>query len=580
MKLLEYIAQNDLNAYAKLWLMRHSEDTLSHEDAAYGPTKTSYSSPYYDYEKAHEYYEQHKQLKGRSRSKSQLSDEGKEIWEVTEANIKKAKEAEQEATSNTFKGQVQQIQDAITALKAQAEGVRGAQKEAVQAKIQSLRDTLSKRKESLRNELKSRQEDTKNKNTRASETTKANNERLSKEAKAKKDQNVNKVSSAIEKMQNDIKKLGNSEQDQRRKEDIRQQMAKLRAGKSLENAKISETLAGAKQHNTAGLAKYKQKNAEDMTAYRAQNASEVKNASDSINGEIKNLRTGLSEFNTQNRAELKSNIEGHRNQIKALREANSANRKALQEKYKNISDQEFDKIAENYKKKGKKRARHSAEGYGDELYHYGTPRHSGRYPYGSGKRLHHYVDKFGGEEYNDIKQGAVDRGFSRKDRNTSARTDATSCNPSGSTTNCFYTAKAYMLRRLGIDAVASDVQTTDREEIIDTLNKNHKGIFVDVKVQNKDELSKAINTYVTNEDSLGFVFFNNGIFSSTGHVCVYEKHGDDVKIFDTQDVNDTNCKYSFMALKYGFYDNTVTFTEFNPEEIDEDLFYNKLESGV
>lgn len=569
------MAQNDLNTYAKYWLKVHSDDTLSHEDTAYGPTKTSYSSPYYDYEKAHEYYEQHKQLKGRS--KSQLSDEGKEIWEVTQHNIKKAKEAEQAANAETFKGQVQQIQDTITALKEQAAGVRGAQKEAIQAKIQSLRDELSKRKESLRNELKSRQEDTKKKNTRASETTKSNNERLSKEAKSKKEQNANKVSSSIEKMQNDIKKLGNSEQDKRKKESIRKQMAKLRADKSVENAKISEDLAGAKEVNRTGLAKYKQKNAEEMTSYRAQNASEVKNASASINGEIKNLRAGLSEFNTQNRAELKSNVDNHRNQIKALREANSANRKALQEKYKNISDQEFDKIAENYQKKGKKKARHSAEGYGDELYHIGTAT-SGRYPKGSGKRPYQHEGPSFGSEYDSIRQNALKHGLKTKNRPMSSRKDAKSCNPTDSKTNCFTTSKAYIMRRLGFDVVAKDVQTATRDEIIDTVNKNFKSIFKDVNVIDKKDLQNSIAKNINNEDSLGFVFFS-APDGSTGHVCVYEKHKNNVDIFDAQDVTDTDADWSFMAMKYGLFSHNVSFVEFIPSEIDDSLFYDNLESG-
>lgn len=48
-----------------------------------------YASPYYDPVKAHEYYEQHKQLKGRPTGR--LTDEGKEIWKITKMNIDQAK---------------------------------------------------------------------------------------------------------------------------------------------------------------------------------------------------------------------------------------------------------------------------------------------------------------------------------------------------------------------------------------------------------------------------------------------------------------------------------------------------------
>lgn len=52
-----------------------------------------YASEYYDPVKAHEYYEKHKELKGR-RSTAKLDDEGKEIWSYTKDQITEAKKAE------------------------------------------------------------------------------------------------------------------------------------------------------------------------------------------------------------------------------------------------------------------------------------------------------------------------------------------------------------------------------------------------------------------------------------------------------------------------------------------------------
>ena len=45
-----------------------------------------YASPYYDPEKAHEYYMRTRELKGRSTTS--LNDEGKKIWSYTKNNIK------------------------------------------------------------------------------------------------------------------------------------------------------------------------------------------------------------------------------------------------------------------------------------------------------------------------------------------------------------------------------------------------------------------------------------------------------------------------------------------------------------
>ncbi len=55
-----------------------------------------YASPYYDPEKAHEYYERTKELKGR-RSTSKLNDEGKIAWTYTKDQIKEQKKREIEA---------------------------------------------------------------------------------------------------------------------------------------------------------------------------------------------------------------------------------------------------------------------------------------------------------------------------------------------------------------------------------------------------------------------------------------------------------------------------------------------------
>lgn len=49
-----------------------------------------YASPYYDPQKAHEYYMRTRELKGR-RSATKLSDEGKKVWSYTKNEIKAEK---------------------------------------------------------------------------------------------------------------------------------------------------------------------------------------------------------------------------------------------------------------------------------------------------------------------------------------------------------------------------------------------------------------------------------------------------------------------------------------------------------
>jgi hypothetical protein len=351
---MDYAADMDLNKFAKDWLMkRHSsEDVLQHE--AYGQTKITYSSPYYDYQKAHDYYEAHKQLKGRKRSTSLLSDEGKEIWQVSQYNIKQAKEKENTSMSEQLKGQVSSIQSAIAQMKVLAAGQRGSQKLAIQARITELRAVLAKKKEALKSELKKKQEGIKTDNTRATEQNRKRNESLSEKAKQDKERNAQNAATKIERKQAEIKKLGSSQGDQKKKEALRKDIANIRADKSNKNARVSSNLSVEKASNSADLRDYKAKNSQDLTNYRATNSSQVKQASESINSSIKGLRQQLSDYNTKNRAMVKEDSDTMRNAIKQLREVNRQNRQILKDKYEGILDSEFDKIASAYPKKGKR----------------------------------------------------------------------------------------------------------------------------------------------------------------------------------------------------------------------------------
>ena len=68
-----------------------------------------YASPYYDPVKAHEYYEQHKHLKGRPTGR--LTDEGKQVWKVTKMNIDQAKKIENDKVRLVKLSSVQRFQN-------------------------------------------------------------------------------------------------------------------------------------------------------------------------------------------------------------------------------------------------------------------------------------------------------------------------------------------------------------------------------------------------------------------------------------------------------------------------------------
>lgn len=339
------------NELSRRWLLGHSLKHAASDGSqggqGYGPRQNAYSSPYYDYQKAHEYYEQHKQLKGRTRSKSQLSDEGKEIYEVAQYNIKQAKEKESESIKQTTQGQIDQIQNAITQLKGIADEQRGKYKELINARIQTLKEALANKKAQFKSELEKKRTYIKDDNTRESEKASKSKERLSERAKTEKERNAQNAQTRIAQKQEQLR----STKDPSAKESIRQDIAGIRADKSAQNAKISADLATNKSGVSVDLKNYKAKNTEELANYRASNAAGVKQATQSINNSIKQVREELKAYNTDSRYRQKGASTELRDHIKELRKASQANRKLLNDKYREIQNQEFDRIFAQYPKK-------------------------------------------------------------------------------------------------------------------------------------------------------------------------------------------------------------------------------------
>lgn len=99
-----------------------------------------YASPYYDPQKAHEYYMRTRELKGRSTTS--LNDEGKKIWSYTKNNIKSEKAVK-------VKDEQEKRDQKITELREKAE----ATKEQISSRLKELNEALtqnaSNRKKSI-----------------------------------------------------------------------------------------------------------------------------------------------------------------------------------------------------------------------------------------------------------------------------------------------------------------------------------------------------------------------------------------------------------------------------------------------
>ena len=355
----------------------------------YGPRQTSYASKYYDPVKAHEYYERTKQLKGRTRSVSSLDDEGKQMWSYVKEQITNEKQSKTESLKQELATSVAGIQAELSALRNLSGQERGRKKAEIQSRIKALRTQLASKKEQLQAELQSKQKEVadqkssksreiQNENRAITEYIQATNKQASESVKIQNAQKSEQVKSQKAAKQNELTKLREklkTTTDKEEKAKLREEIAKKSANKKEFSDKASAELANYKATNNASLAAFKESNSQsgqaqrnsnseslrsfkeekqsEMNEFRAANKADVKSATERTTAEITKLRDSLTKYNEDSRAQTTEKTTELRSQIKALREANAANRKLLTEEYKNIQNDEFDKIAESHTKKKK-----------------------------------------------------------------------------------------------------------------------------------------------------------------------------------------------------------------------------------
>lgn len=104
-----------------------------------------YASPYYDPVKAHEYYEAHKQLKGRHSTKG-FTDEGREAASYVKKNLKNKRDIEilksKVRRDTNIKRSSNSAKRTIENLREQAKSTRESYKNQTQSKIDQLREDL------------------------------------------------------------------------------------------------------------------------------------------------------------------------------------------------------------------------------------------------------------------------------------------------------------------------------------------------------------------------------------------------------------------------------------------------------
>ena len=256
-----------------------------------------YASPYYDPVKAHEYYEQHKHLKGRPTGR--LTDEGKQVWKVTKMNIDQAKKIENDEARLVKIYNVQQFQN-----KAKEQRI------IVQAKLTELLNTINAKYKTDTEDL--------------TETQKHQIEVNNRLKKQKAEDMKNKKAREIESLIEDTSDM-DEEEIEEYYEMINQKMSKINDKYSKEseqniydtnekNNKVREEIKNKKLILSEQKKKDTTKNREDAKQQREKIANELKD----------NVRKAVSDF-----------------QVKKAQ---------IQEKYEGIYQDEYDKIASEYTK--------------------------------------------------------------------------------------------------------------------------------------------------------------------------------------------------------------------------------------
>ncbi len=266
-----------------------------------------YSSPYYDPQKAHEYYIRTRELKGK-RSATKLNDQGKEAWSYTKESINKEKKikAELEKKSRDEK---------IETFRIEAKATR----ERIFAQLKQLNEMLNKSvaddRESVNIKKKSDLESVDKRKV-------AKIKKISEERDAK-----------IEVLMNEkIPESLSKEKRARRIAERNKKIAKLQGDAKAETSKLLESVQKEKSSIRTNASVKKVQIAENAKQERKQNSEDA----------------------STRRLEVASRL---KSSIAAAREAYKQAKKSLDSSYEEILQREFDKIATEMSKVTKRKSK-------------------------------------------------------------------------------------------------------------------------------------------------------------------------------------------------------------------------------
>lgn len=324
----------------------------------------TYASPYYDPVKAHEYYMEHRELKGRKKKTNtiDLNETGKTAAKVVKENLNKEKKEKAKRITEETSAKVKALRSLLSGLtKEQKE----ARRPAIEAAIAQLREQSSAAKEALGIEYENKYADEMGKikedssmkrefkrgstiglNEEGKEAARQVKEKLTEERQQKIEEHRTNTQNKIDEIKN-----GTTQKREEMNNDIsraREDLAKRKEDRkaSLDSYKSQTNgLIEAIRNRISGMTK----------AQRARNAGELYEAIEKLQTANKEKTATYKSEVDKDRADTNTVIKGLRdsyktystdasNQIKQLRTDNSNMRKQLKTEYQEKYYDEIDKI--------------------------------------------------------------------------------------------------------------------------------------------------------------------------------------------------------------------------------------------
>lgn len=269
-----------------------------------------YASPYYDPVKAHEYYMDHRELKGR-RSTSGLNEEGRKVASYVKSRINEERNTNVESNLSELKGNISSIQEAIIQLKSLSKSAKEAKRSEIKANIEDLRNQAKEKKAMLKAALEEKRLEVRSNIEGRKSDSKSDREALNETIKKRTERDKNETDSIRAQM----KALGSGKANAQKRAELQERINEINEDRKVDNAsdrqELAETNLKRKAENDSDR--------EELSAMREYTSKTSKEISNDLRDKSNSLRNELRQFNTDTSTLTREKVNEMRSAIKDLR---------------------------------------------------------------------------------------------------------------------------------------------------------------------------------------------------------------------------------------------------------------------